>query len=574
MSETREAAARPRLELVALAKRFGRTEALRGAELAVHAGDIVGLCGDQGAGKSTLVEILAGVHPHGSYDGAVVVDGVAQRLRSPDHARRAGIAVVHQQSLLVPRLSVAHNLMLGREPRRFGLVDDARLEAEARDCLERFGVATELATARTVADLDAGSQHIVEILRALTPDARVLVIDERPATLGRAHRDRLFAWLRRLAADGMACLYVAQRMDELVGRCDQVLVLRDGRVAQRLGGAHATARGRYLVGDEIAAGGMATVHLGKSRGALGFSSTVAIKRLHASLARDAELVAMFVDEARLASRVRHPNVVPVLDVFADDGELGLVMEYVEGESLARLVQLAAAGGAYVPVPVAVAIVAGVLHGLHAAHEARDERGAPLELVHRDVSPRNVLVGTDGVARLCDFGVAKAIGRHTASRTGQLKGTIAYMAPEQIQGTGVDRRTDVYGAAVLLWELLAGERLFDGESEGLVLGRVLDDRVPTPSSLRPELPRALDAIALRGLDRTRARRFASAAEMAAALEAAVRPSGVDEVGAWVRTIAAPALAERAERLARLERAVSRRPAREAPGSRSGAAAIVG
>jgi serine/threonine-protein kinase len=199
---------------------------------------------------------------------------------------------------------------------------------------------------------------------------------------------------------------------------------------------------------------------------------------------------------------------------------------------------------------------------------------PLELVHRDVSPHNVLVGADGVARLCDFGVAKAIGRHTASRHGQLKGTIAYMAPEQIHGAGVDRRPDVYGAAVVLWELLAGERLFDGESDGLVLGRVLDDRVPPPSSLRGGLPPALDAITLRGLDRTPARRFASAADMAAALEAAVRPAGVDEVGAWVRALAAGALAERDDRLARLERAVSRRPAREVPGSRSGAAAIAG
>jgi serine/threonine-protein kinase len=421
-----------------------------------------------------------------------------------------------------------------------------------------------------VGELDAAAQHMVEIARVLADGARLLVIDERPAALGRGHRDRLFAWLRRLAAEGTACLIVAQRMDELVGRCDQVLVMREGRITHRLGGTHAVARGRYLVGDEIAAGGMATVHLGKVRGAFGFSSTVAIKRLHPSLARDPEVVAMFVDEARVASRVRHPNVVPILDVFADEGELALVMDYVEGESLARMTS----PGAMVPVEIAVAIVAGVLHGLHAAHEARDERGAALELVHRDVSPHNVLVGVDGVARLCDFGVAKAIGRHTASRNGQLKGTIAYMAPEQIQGRGVDRRTDVYGAAVLLWELLAGERLFDGESDGLVLGRVLDDRVPPPSSLCPGLPRALDAIALRGLDRNPARRFATAAEMAAALEAAVRPSGVDAVSAWVREGAATALAERAERLARLERAVSRRPAREAPGLRSGAAAIVG
>ena len=544
----------PLLELLGVEKAFGSTRALRGASLTAHAGEIVGLCGDSGAGKSTLVEILAGVHRHGSFAGELRVGGKAQRLRSPADAQRAGIAVVHQHSTLVPQLSVAQNLMLGREPRRFGLVDEARLESRARALLEQHGLAGEVATTTPVGALGTGLRQIVEIVRALSRQAQVLVLDEPAAVLLPAERDRLFSWLRSLARRGTTCLYVAQRMNELLGLCDRIVVLRDGVTAQTVSGSPGARRapidGRYLVHDEIASGGMATVHLGTIRGPFGFTSTVAIKRLHPPFARDPEFVAMFLDEARLASRVRHRNVVPVLDVFAEEGELSLVMEYVEGESLARLGRTGE-----VPVAIAVAITASVLHGLHAAHEARDEQGAPLELVHRDVSPHNVLVGSDGAVRLIDFGIAKAACRSSASRNGQLKGKIAYMAPEQIQRGGIDRRTDVYGAAVLLWELLAGERLFDGETEGIVLGRVLDDVVPPPGSLRAGLPAGLDAIVLRGVARAPARRFATAREMAEALEAVVRPAGPAEIAAWVQELAGGVLAERRARLSRLEAEVS-------------------
>jgi serine/threonine protein kinase/ABC-type branched-subunit amino acid transport system ATPase component len=545
------------LELVGIEKSFGKVQALRGAHLTAHAGEIVGLCGDNGAGKSTLVKILAGVYAYGSYRGELRIDGRPQKLTCPADTQRAGIAVVHQHSMLVPQLSVAHNLMLGHEPRRFGLVDEARLQSEAREQLLRFGFAAEIDPAVPVGELATGLQQIVEIIRALARNARVLVLDQPSAKLLPPERDRLFAWLRSLKPLGTACIYVAHRMDELIGLCDQITVLRDGATAQTLSGAPAPRRGmagRYLVHDEIASGGMATVHLGKIRGPFGFTSTVAIKRLHPLLAKDPEFVAMFLDEARLASRVRHPNVVPVLDVVAEEGDLSLVMEYVEGESLAPLVRLAEAAHEPVPVPIAVAIVAAILNGLHAAHEAKDEQGVSLGLVHRDVSPQNVLVGTDGVARLIDFGVAKAAGRSTASRNGQLKGKIAYIAPEQIRGGEVNRRTDVYGASVLLWELLTGERLFDGETEGMVIGRVLDDVVPPPSSLR-ELPRALDAITLRGLARVPERRFESARAMARELEGAVRPASADEIGEWVQSLAKETLAERREKLARLEKEVS-------------------
>ncbi len=257
--------------------------------------------------------------------------------------------------------------------------------------------------------------------------------------------------------------------------------------------------GRYALHGEIASGGMATIHVGRLMGPVGFTRTVAIKRLHPSFAKDPEFVAMFMDEARLASRVRHPNVVPILDVVASDGELLLVMEYVAGESLSRLIRLERKRARRVPVEIAVRIVSEVLAGLHAAHEAKTDRGMDLGLVHRDVSPQNALVGEDGISHLIDFGVAKAAGRVQTTREGQLKGKLAYMAPEQIRLGKVDRRTDIYSAGAVLWEVLTGRRLFDGAG-AQVMFEVLTAKVAAPSSLNAETPAELDAIVMKSLDR--------------------------------------------------------------------------
>ena len=196
--------------------------------------------------------------------------------------------------------------------------------------------------------------------------------------------------------------------------------------------------GRYLLYGEIASGGMATVHFGRLMGVVGFSRTVAIKRLHPHYARDPEVVTMFLDEARLAARIRHPNVLPTIDVVAADGEVFLVMEYVQGVPLSHLVQAATEQGRRVPPRIVSSILVDALNGLHAAHEATNERGEPLRLVHRDVSPQNIMVGADGVARVLDFGVAKAMGRLQTTRDGQVKGKLAYMAPEHLAGREVSR----------------------------------------------------------------------------------------------------------------------------------------
>jgi serine/threonine protein kinase len=319
--------------------------------------------------------------------------------------------------------------------------------------------------------------------------------------------------------------------------------------------------GRYALYAEIAAGGMATVHFGRLLGPVGFSRTVAIKRLHPQFAKDPEFVSMFLDEARLAARIRHPNVVPTLDVVATDGELFLVMDYVQGESLSRLVRVMRERKTRIPPRVVASIMAGALHGLHAAHEARNERGEPLGIVHRDISPQNVLVGTDGVARVLDFGVAKAAGRIQTTREGQLKGKLAYMAPEQLSGS-VTRQTDVYAAAIVLWEALTAKRLFAGDNEAAILGKVLSSVVQPPSMYMVDPSQTIDtptlrgyelidAVTLRGLDRDPAKRFTTAREMAIALERCIGLASPSDVGEWVELAASDVLHQRAEKIAEIE-----------------------
>ena len=311
--------------------------------------------------------------------------------------------------------------------------------------------------------------------------------------------------------------------------------------------------------DRIAAGGMATVHLGRLLGAAGFSRTVAIKRLHDAYAKDADFVAMLLDEARLAAMIRHPNVVPTLDVVAEDDELLVVMEYVEGDSVAHLTKLTLDASRRMPISFAAAVVSQALHGLHAAHEARDRNGEPLGIVHRDVSPQNILVGVDGVSRVLDFGIAKAASRATATEDGQLKGKTAYMAPEQLNHGAVDRRTDVFAAAIVLWELLAGRRLFFADSPAAIMSRALTLPIDNPQKYAPEVPAELAAVTLRGLDRDPDGRFATAEEMALAIEDAIAMPRAKDVGAWVATTAKLTLEARAQLVQIVEASSHKMPA---------------
>jgi eukaryotic-like serine/threonine-protein kinase len=291
---------------------------------------------------------------------------------------------------------------------------------------------------------------------------------------------------------------------------------------------------RYELVGEIASGGMATVYLARLTGVGGFQRFVAIKRLHPHLAGEKEFVEMFLDEARLAAGIHHSNVVSILEVGASPLGYYLVMEYVEGDTLARLLARAAGKGQRLPTGIALRIVLDTLFGLHGAHELKDDKGKILELVHRDVSPQNVLVGIDGVARITDFGVARATSRLTNTRVGQLKGKLAYMAPEQAQGEALDRRADVFSAGILIWETLAAKRLFKAENEAATLSRVMNEPIPDLTRVAPHLSKELAAVVRRGLDRDRNKRFSTTQQFAEAIEGAA--NGRDGI-ATARDVAA-------------------------------------
>lgn len=309
--------------------------------------------------------------------------------------------------------------------------------------------------------------------------------------------------------------------------------------------------GRYDLVAEIASGGMATVYLARLSGVGGFQRNVAIKVLHPHLAYDDEFVEMFLDEARLAAMIHHPNVVPILEVGEGEHGYYLVMDYVEGDTFAVL--LSRAAGAVEPVPQEIVLRVGLdmLGGLNAAHELQDERGNLIGVVHRDVSPQNVLVGTDGVTRLTDFGVARAATRLSATRAGQLKGKLAYMAPEQATGDeNIDRRADVFSSGIVLWEAFALRRLFKASNEAATLSRVMTEPIRSPRDFNANVPAAVAQVCLYALSRDANARYARASDFAEALEDAAIHSGVSiatnrEVAAYVaRMVGADVEAHRA------------------------------
>ncbi|MSP23854.1 MAG: hypothetical protein EXR75_01555 [Myxococcales bacterium] len=301
--------------------------------------------------------------------------------------------------------------------------------------------------------------------------------------------------------------------------------------------------GRYQLFMEIARGGMATVYLARMLGKAGFERLVAVKVLHEHLASDAEFVKMFLDEARIAARIQHPNVVDVFDVDALNGSLIIVMSYVEGAALSRLVQAPRAGVE----PLAIGFVLRVLHdalrGLHAAHGLRDGSGQLVNVIHRDVSPQNILVGADGVARVTDFGIAKAHGRLSETRHDVLKGKLRYLAPEQLTRAKLDRRADVFAAGAVLWEALVGRALLDGGSDAEIVGALLAGKFERPSKYRRDIPPALDAIVMRALERDVSLRYASAAELADAIDDAFGTEmySARKVGSEVEAMASSTLA---------------------------------
>jgi serine/threonine-protein kinase len=298
----------------------------------------------------------------------------------------------------------------------------------------------------------------------------------------------------------------------------------------------------YELIAEIASGGMATVFLARRMESTAEDPLYAIKRLHPHLHDQHDFLDMFLDEGRLAGMIHDAHVVRVLDVGEGAAGHYLVMEYIEGDTLNGLLSRAlSTGAARLPPEVAIRVVYDVLMGLHAAHELRDEEGRLMGLVHRDATPHNILVGIDGLARLTDFGVARAASRRTLSRPMQIKGKVGFLSPEQARAEDVDRRSDIFTVGIVLWEMLTGQALFQASTEEASLARLSSTNPPPIETFVPELVPALDEVCQGALQPDRLRRYRTAAEMAEALErAASSPRGPGmasalQLGRYVRKL---------------------------------------
>ncbi len=270
--------------------------------------------------------------------------------------------------------------------------------------------------------------------------------------------------------------------------------------------------GRYEVLQRLGHGGMASVFLARATGSAGFEKLVAIKVIHPHLAAEQTLVEMFLDEARIAAQIHNPHVVEILDLGHDRGDYYMVMEYVDGETLSALIRMQREQSGHLPLSVVLQILLDACEGLRAAHELRDADGNPLGVIHRDVSPQNLLIDLNGWVRIVDFGIMKAKGKRTDTRTGQLRGKLPYMSPEQAEARPVTPSCDLFALGVILWELLTGMRLFAGETDAQTLSRVIACKRPPLAEVRPDLPDSLERVLARTLARDPAERYASAAEM--------------------------------------------------------------
>jgi serine/threonine-protein kinase len=275
--------------------------------------------------------------------------------------------------------------------------------------------------------------------------------------------------------------------------------------------------GKFQLLKKIASGGMGQVFLARAAGERGFEKLLVIKRILPHLVEDEEFFTMFVDEANLTARLNHPNIAQIFDVGVADGSNYISMEYVQGDDVRRMEKVARAKGKHLPLGAVLRIIADAAAGLDYAHKARDAAGKPMGLVHRDVSPQNILVGFDGGVKLIDFGVAKAAGRLQQTATGILKGKYPYMSPEQAEGEAIDHRSDIFALGIVFWEQLTEKRLFKGENDTMTMRMVRDCNVPPPSKVNPALPPELDAIVLKALVKDPKKRYADCQQLRLAIE---------------------------------------------------------
>ncbi len=298
--------------------------------------------------------------------------------------------------------------------------------------------------------------------------------------------------------------------------------------------------GRYELLLPIAQGGMATVWAARQKGSRGFQKTVAIKTMLPSLSEDPQFEQMFLDEAALAAKIHHPNVAEILDLGEEEDVLYIVMEWVDGEALSTITKQAKKLNVTIQHHIALKAVSQACLGLHAAHELKDDEGEILHLVHRDVSPQNILVTYDGIVKLVDFGVAKAMGRAGGETTaGQLKGKVPYMSPEQARGGNIDRRTDIFAMGIVLYKMTTGLHPFLGENDLITMKNIIGRPVPSPRLKNQQFPVELEQVILKCLQKEPEKRFQTMLELHQAIEKVQVTMGTavvdDDVGSFVRSL---------------------------------------
>ena len=325
--------------------------------------------------------------------------------------------------------------------------------------------------------------------------------------------------------------------------------------------------GRYELLRKLAAGGMGQVYLARQKGPVGFQKLLVVKRLLPHLSEDDEFIQMFLDEARIAALLNHPNIAQIYDLGEVDGIYYIAMEYVHGEAIAEVNKRAIQRKGALPLALKCRVISDAAAGLDAAHHARSPSGRKLALIHRDVSPQNVLVGFNGAVKLIDFGVAKAANKFSQTTAGQIKGKHAYMSPEQAKGEPLDHRSDVFGLGTVFYEILTNTRLFKRESEMATLKAVVGSKVTPPSEVVQGLPKALDAVLLKALAKNRDERYATAGDLQLAIEDFLfkqqLPGTTANLAAFMREIYAEELEEELSSEPTIIAYDLRHPSRKAP-----------
>ena len=294
---------------------------------------------------------------------------------------------------------------------------------------------------------------------------------------------------------------------------------------------------RYELVQQIGKGGMAEVYLGRQVGMKGFAKRVVLKRILPEFVSNTLFVDMFVEEARVAARITHPNVVSIFDLGRSAGEMYIVMEYVDGTDLNSAVELLKKAGLMLPIEIGARIIADVAAGLHAAHTYLDDDGTPSPIIHRDVSPHNVLLSRAGHVKLADFGIAKPADSRLVTAAGMFKGKLAYLAPEYIQGAAADARSDIFAAGIILYMLLTGRHPFAGTTLAAMVEQLLHSEVTPIGALRPDVPARLQEITRKAMAKDAVQRYQTAGQLQADLEAFLaaqgRPAMAPQVAEWVK-----------------------------------------